>query len=282
MAQHPNLAQAIAWASAQLQNSSESAKLDAEVLLLHVLQKTRSYLFAWPEAELSEAQYQRFESLIARRRSGEPVAHLTGEREFWSLPLYVNNSTLIPRPDTETLVEQALALPLSEQAKVLDLGTGTGAIVLALASEQPGWQLTGVDFSDEAVALAEKNRQRLGFDHVEIRQSDWFSALADQCFDLIVSNPPYICEADEHLSQGDVRFEPLSALVAPDQGYADIRHIIEQAQAHLASDGYLMFEHGYQQAAGVQQIFAQMNYRNILTIKDMAGCDRVTMAQKPQ
>ncbi|WP_054017253.1 peptide chain release factor N(5)-glutamine methyltransferase [Pseudoalteromonas sp. R3] len=282
MTQHLTLAQAIAWASGQLQSSSESAKLDAEVLLLHILQKNRSYLFAWPEAELNADQQQRFATLIARREAGEPVAHLTGEREFWSLPLYVNNSTLIPRPDTETLVEQALALALPTQARVLDLGTGTGAIVLALASEQPGWQLIGVDFSSDAVALAEKNRQRLGFEHVQIRQSDWFSALTDQCFDLIVSNPPYICETDKHLSQGDVRFEPLSALVAPDQGYADIRHIIEQAQAHLTSDGYLMFEHGYQQAAGVQQIFAQMNYRNILTIKDMAGCDRVTMAQKPQ
>ncbi|TMP38570.1 peptide chain release factor N(5)-glutamine methyltransferase [Pseudoalteromonas rubra] len=282
MTQYSTLAQAIAWASGQLQSSSESAKLDAEVLLLHILQKNRSYLFAWPEAELNAEQQQRFATLIARRQAGEPVAHLTGEREFWSLPLYVNNSTLIPRPDTETLVEQALALALPTQARVLDLGTGTGAIVLALASEQPGWQLIGVDFSSDAVALAEKNRLRLGFEHVQIRQSDWFSALADQCFDLIVSNPPYICETDEHLSQGDVRFEPLSALVAPDQGYADIRHIIEQAQAHLTSDGYLMFEHGYQQAAGVQQIFAQMNYRNILTIKDMAGCDRVTMAQKPQ
>ncbi|WP_046006611.1 peptide chain release factor N(5)-glutamine methyltransferase [Pseudoalteromonas rubra] len=282
MTQHSTLAQAIAWASGQLQSSSESAKLDAEVLLLHILQKNRSYLFAWPEAELNAEQQQRFATLVERRQAGEPVAHLTGEREFWSLPLYVNNSTLIPRPDTETLVEQALALPLSAQAKVLDLGTGTGAIVLALASEQPGWQLIGVDFSHDAVALAEKNRQRLGFEHVEIYHSDWFSALADQRFDLIVSNPPYICEQDEHLSQGDVRFEPLSALVAPEQGYADIRHIIEQAQAYLAPDGYLMFEHGYQQAAGVQQIFAQMNYRNILTIKDMAGCDRVTMAQKPQ
>ncbi|QTL33892.1 peptide chain release factor N(5)-glutamine methyltransferase [Pseudoalteromonas viridis] len=282
MTQHSTLAQAIAWASGQLQSSSESAKLDAEVLLLHILQKNRSYLFAWPEAELNAEQQQRFATLVERRQAGEPVAHLTGEREFWSLPLYVNNSTLIPRPDTETLVEQALALPLSAQAKVLDLGTGTGAIVLALASEQPGWQLMGVDFSHDAVALAEKNRQRLGFEHVEIRHSDWFSALAEQRFDLIVSNPPYICEQDEHLSQGDVRFEPLSALVAPEQGYADIRHIIEQALAYLTPDGYLMFEHGYQQAAGVRQIFAQMNYRNILTIKDMAGCDRVTMAQKPQ
>ncbi|ALU44378.1 peptide chain release factor N(5)-glutamine methyltransferase [Pseudoalteromonas rubra] len=282
MAQYPNLAQAIAWASSQLQSSSESAKLDAEVLLLHILKKNRSYLFAWPEAELNAEQYQLFESLILRRKAGEPVAHLTGEREFWSLPLYVNNSTLIPRPDTETLVEHALTLPLPADARVVDLGTGTGAIVLALASEQPDWQLIGVDYSHDAVALAEKNRQRLGFEHVQICQSDWFSALSEQRFDLIVSNPPYICESDEHLTQGDVRFEPLSALVAPEEGYADIRHITEQALQYLAPDGYLMFEHGYQQAAGVQQIFAQMNYRNILTIKDMAGCDRVTMAQKPK
>ncbi|WP_425326800.1 peptide chain release factor N(5)-glutamine methyltransferase [Pseudoalteromonas luteoviolacea] len=275
-------AQAIAWATQRLAVSSDSPKLDAEVLLLHVLDKPRSYLFTWPEAELSAQQQERFKHLIGKRSEGIPVAHLVGEREFWSLPFYVNNSTLIPRPDTETLVEQALGLALPTEAKVLDLGTGTGAIALSLASEMPKWQVWAVDYSEEAVALAKKNQQRLAVANATILQSDWFSNVPNHAFDLIVSNPPYIEEDDVHLSQGDVRFEPLSALVAPEHGYADIRHIALAAVDYLAAGGYLMVEHGFEQGAGVQEIFAQMGYGNILTIKDMAGCDRVTLAQKLQ
>ncbi|MCF2860373.1 peptide chain release factor N(5)-glutamine methyltransferase [Pseudoalteromonas sp. SMS1] len=275
-------AQAIAWATQRLNPFSDSPKLDAEVLLLHILDKPRSYLFTWPEAQLPAPLYQQFKHLIDQRCIGIPVAHLTGEREFWSLPFYVNSSTLIPRPDTETLVEKALALDIPSNAKVLDLGTGTGAIVLSLASEMPSWQLWGVDFSEDAVTLAKKNQQRLGMTNTTIVQSDWFSNVPTQAFDLIVSNPPYIEEDDIHLSQGDVRFEPLSALVAPDNGYADIRHIAKHALEYLTLGGYLMVEHGFEQAEGVKEIFAQMGYGNILTIKDMAGCDRVTLAQKLQ
>ncbi|ASD67896.1 peptide chain release factor N(5)-glutamine methyltransferase [Pseudoalteromonas piscicida] len=276
-----NIAQAVAWATSELLPHSESAKLDSEVLLLHVIDKTRTYLFTWPEAELSALEQQRFEAYIARRVTGEPVAHITGQREFWSLPLKVNNSTLIPRPDTETLVEHVLTLSMSNDAQVLDLGTGTGAIALALASEYPTWQITAVDASADAVALAKSNQAQLGFDNVTILQSDWFSAVAEQKFDLIVSNPPYIDEADHHLSQGDVRFEPLSALVADDHGYADIFHIIRMAKLHLNSGGYLLLEHGFEQADKIQQFFAEMAYINILTIKDMTGCDRVTLAMLP-
>jgi release factor glutamine methyltransferase len=186
---------------------------------------------------------------------------------------------LIPRPDTETLVEKALSLDLPTDAKLLDLGTGTGAIALSLASEQPNWQVTAVDFSEQAVALAKRNQQKLALNNVTVLHSNWFSAVPNQQFDLIVSNPPYIDEQDEHLSQGDVRFEPMSALVAPDNGMADIKVIIEQARQYLAPNGYLLIEHGYQQALLLQEFFAQMAYSNILTIKDMAGCDRVTMAQ---
>ncbi|MAD90907.1 MAG: protein-(glutamine-N5) methyltransferase, release factor-specific [Pseudoalteromonas sp.] len=273
------VAQAIAWATQTLRNTSDSPKLDAEVLLLHVLEKPKSYLFAWPEAELTDVQLSAFEKLIAERETGHPVAHLVGVREFWSLELEVNNSTLIPRPDTETLVEKALSLDLPADTKMLDLGTGTGAIALSLASEQPNWQVTAVDYSEQAVALAKRNQQKLALNNVTIMQSDWFSAVPNQQFDLIVSNPPYIDELDEHLSQGDVRFEPKSALVAPDNGMADIKLIIEQARQYLAPNGYLLIEHGYQQALLLQEFFAQMAYSNILTIKDMAGCDRVTMAQ---
>ncbi|MCG7555518.1 peptide chain release factor N(5)-glutamine methyltransferase [Pseudoalteromonas sp. Of11M-6] len=276
-----NIAQAVAWATSELLPHSESAKLDSEVLLLHVIDKNRTYLFTWPEAELSALEQQRFEECIARRVTGEPVAHITGQREFWSLPLKVNNSTLIPRPDTETLVEHVLTLSMPNDAQVLDLGTGTGAIALALASEYPAWQITAVDASADAVALAKSNQSQLGFRNVSILQSDWFSAVAEQQFDLIVSNPPYIDEADHHLSQGDVRFEPLSALVADDHGYADIFHIIRTAKQHLNSGGYLLLEHGFEQADKIQQFFAEMAYINILTIKDMAGCDRVTLAMLP-
>ncbi|MCF6437052.1 peptide chain release factor N(5)-glutamine methyltransferase [Pseudoalteromonas sp. MMG022] len=274
-----NVAQAIAWATELLKTSSDSAKLDSEVLLLHVLDKPRSYLFAWPDEQLSQQQQTQFIALIDRRRLGEPVAHIVGMREFWSLPLEVNASTLIPRPDTETLVEHALSLALPDKAKVLDLGTGTGAIALALASEQAYWQITALDYSHDAVALAKRNQQKLGFNNVEIAQSDWYQAVVQQRFDLIVSNPPYIEHDDHHLSQGDVRFEPLSALVADDEGMSDIKIIIAQGTQHLNHGGYLLIEHGYQQATKLQQYFAQMGYSNILTIKDMAGCDRVTLAQ---
>ncbi|WP_105168980.1 peptide chain release factor N(5)-glutamine methyltransferase [Pseudoalteromonas sp. T1lg23B] len=274
-----NVAQAIAWATKFLEASSDSAKLDSEVLLLHVLDKPRSFLFAWPDAQLSEQQQTQFIALIDRRRQGEPVAHIVGIREFWSLPLEVNASTLIPRPDTETLVEYALSLSLPETAKVLDLGTGTGAIALALASEQPKWQITALDYSHDAVALAKRNLNKLGFTNVDIAQSDWYQTVKDQKFDLIVSNPPYIEHDDHHLTQGDVRFEPLSALVADDEGMADIKIIIAKGTHHLNHGGYLLIEHGYRQAVKLQQYFAQMAYSNILTIKDMAGCDRVTLAQ---
>ncbi len=275
------VAQALAWATSQLTPHSDSAKLDAEVLLLKVLDKTRTYLFTWPEAELTSAQQQQFEQAVARRVTGEPVAHITGEREFWSLPLEVNASTLIPRPDTETLVEHVLSMPLPKAAEVLDLGTGTGAIALALASEFPNWKITAVDASEQAVALAKRNQARLGFNNVTIIHSNWFSGVGEQQFDLIVSNPPYIDPTDEHLSQGDVRFEPQSALVANQQGYADIYHIITSAKLHLRSGGYLLLEHGFEQADKIRQFFAQMAYINILTIKDMAGCDRVTLAMMP-
>ena len=270
---------AVSRATLLLQSSSDSAKLDAQVLLLDVLQKPRSYLFSWPEQKLTPQQQQLFESYCQRRLTGEPVAHITGTREFWSLPLQVNPTTLIPRPDTETLVEYTLSLPLPVAAKVLDLGTGTGAIALALASEMPLWQITGVDRVTDAVALANTNKQRLGFINVDFVQSDWFSQVTAQKFDLIVSNPPYIEYDDIHLNQGDVRFEPLSALVADDDGMADIKYIITQARNFLTSNGYLVIEHGYQQSTKVHSFFAQMAYTNILTVKDLANNDRVTLAQ---
>ncbi|WP_024609878.1 peptide chain release factor N(5)-glutamine methyltransferase [Pseudoalteromonas sp. TB64] len=275
------LEQAIAAGANLLASSSESAKLDAQVLLLHILQKPRSYLFTWPENELNAEQQQQFELFCQRRLNGEPVAHITGQREFWSLLLEVNATTLIPRPDTETLVEQALEMAVPATAKVLDLGTGTGAIALALGSEMPNWQITAVDRVSNAVNLAMRNQQRLGINNVHVKQSDWFSALLDEKFNLIVTNPPYIKQDDIHLVQGDVRFEPLSALVADDAGMSDIKQIITQSRDYLLSSGYLLIEHGFEQGEAVRYFFKKMAFVNIKTVKDLGNNDRVTLAQWP-
>ena len=264
-----------------LASSSDSAKLDAQVLLLNILQKPRSYLFTWPEKQLTDEQSQAFERACERRLNGEPVSHITGYREFWSLQLEVNPTTLIPRPDTETLVELALACNVPNDAKVLDLGTGTGAIALALGSEMPTWDIIAVDRIDDAVALAKRNQKRLAINNVCVEQSNWFSALNNKKFDLIVTNPPYIEYNDKHLHQGDVRFEPLSALVADDAGLADIKQIITQSRDYLHASGYLLIEHGFEQSAAVRHIFNQMAFINVSTVKDLGNNDRVTFGQWP-
>ncbi|ODS13478.1 peptide chain release factor N(5)-glutamine methyltransferase [Pseudoalteromonas tetraodonis] len=264
-----------------LASSSDSAKLDAQVLLLNILQKPRSYLFTWPEKQLTDEQYQAFQRACERRLQGEPVSHITGYREFWSLQLEVNPTTLIPRPDTETLVELALSCNVPNDAKVLDLGTGTGAIALALGSEMPTWDIIAVDRIDDAVALAKRNQKRLAINNVCVKQSNWFSALNNKKFDLIVTNPPYIEYNDKHLHQGDVRFEPLSALVADDAGLADIKQIITQSRDYLHSNGYLLIEHGFEQSAAVRHIFNQMAFINVSTVKDLGNNDRVTFGQWP-
>lgn len=258
---------------------SDSPRLDLEVLLCHLLGKSRAWLYTWPEHALDAEQQSRFDTLIMRRIAGEPVAHLTGTREFWSLPLKVNRATLIPRPDTEVLVEAVLALCPPEPLRLLDLGTGTGAIALALASEKPHWQITAVDRMPAAVALAEENRQQLGFSNVEILQSDWFAALAGRTFDVIVSNPPYIDPKDPHLREGDVRFEPLSALVAEEAGLADIREIASVARAHLAAGGLLAVEHGWDQGKAVRNIFSESGYSEVETRLDYAGRERITLGR---
>lgn len=216
---------------------SESPRRDAEILLGHVTGKARTFILAFGETALTDTQREQLAQLLARRQRGEPVAHLTGMREFWSLPLFVSPATLIPRPDTECLVEQALARLPDSPCRILDLGTGTGAIALALATERPDCEVTAVDRMPDAVALAGRNAQHLAIHNVRILQSDWFAALPGQQFDMIVSNPPYIDAHDPHLAQGDVRFEPLSALVADDNGMADITHIIAQARHALAPGG---------------------------------------------
>ncbi len=258
---------------------SDSAKLDCKILLATVLEKEMSYLLTWPEKTLTETQFQDFMILFARRLHGEPIAYIIEEGEFWSLPFYVSPATLIPRPDTELLVEHILARHQESDLSCLDLGTGTGAIALSLASEQKSWQINAIDFSGDAVTLAKKNALRLKLPQVDIYQSDWFSNVkSNQKFNIIVSNPPYIDKDDHHLVEGDVRYEPLSALVASDNGFSDIKKIAKEAQSYLKNNGALYLEHGFEQAEGVRKILNQLDYQSIETIKDYSGNDRVTCA----
>lgn len=253
----------------------DSPRRDAEVLLCHCLDKPRSWLYAWPESAVEGEPLRRFLALRERRRAGEPVAWLTGLREFWSLPLEVGPGTLIPRPDTETLVAWALALVLPADARVLDLGTGTGAIALALASERPAWQVEGVDLEPEAVALARRNADRCNQPGTRFYCSDWFAA-AQGSFDLVVSNPPYIAADDPHLLEGDVSFEPRTALVAGDDGLSALNAIICKAPGCLREGGWLLLEHGFEQGPGVRQALAVAGFAQVATRRDLGGNERIT------
>lgn len=259
---------------------SDSAALDADCLLAFVLDKSRTWLRTWPETELSSAQLAAVDALAARREQGEPVAHLLGYREFWSLPLKVSKHTLIPRPDTEVLIEQALAhLPASADGwRVLDLGTGTGAIALALKSERPELQVFAVDRVPEACELARENAQDLQL-AIEIRQGCWFEPVAGERFSLILSNPPYIDAADPHLQEGDVRFEPASALVAERCGMADLLQIIQQAPIYLLSGGWLLLEHGWQQGEAVREALLAAGFEAVSSVCDYGGNERVSLGQ---
>ncbi|SDJ85110.1 peptide chain release factor N(5)-glutamine methyltransferase [Microbulbifer yueqingensis] len=265
--------------SAELANS-DSARLDTEVLLAHVLRKSRTWLYTWPEYELDEDEQNQFDRLLARRAAGEPVAHIVGRREFWSLDLKVDASTLIPRPETELLVETALELCPQQQLSALDLGTGTGAVALALASERPGWRVLAAEKSPRALELAKENLRALGLANVEVVRSDWFAGIPPQRFGLIVSNPPYIDAADPHLEQGDVRFEPRSALVAERQGLADIERIAAGCGDYLEEGGWLVVEHGWQQAAEARRIFTAAGLREVSSRDDHGGRERLTLGRK--
>ncbi|WP_432223908.1 peptide chain release factor N(5)-glutamine methyltransferase [Enterobacter wuhouensis] len=260
-------------------SESESPKRDAEILLEYVTGKARTYLLAFGETELTAEQQAQLDAFLLRRKTGEPVAHLVGEREFWSLPLYVSAATLIPRPDTECLVEQALGRLPDAGCSILDLGTGTGAIALALASERPDCTVTAVDVMPDAVALAQRNVERLGLRNVTVLQSSWFTALENCAFAMIVSNPPYINEDDPHLAQGDVRFEPLTALVAANAGLADLDHIVTMSRTHLLPGGWLLVEHGWTQGEAVRALFTTAGYAAVETCRDYGGNERLTLGQ---
>lgn len=276
--------QALKWAKTLLAEHGvsddgvfDSCGIDSKTLLAACLDKQIVFLHTWPETQLSASQMDSFKSAVSKRAKGHPVAHIIGYRDFWSLRLKVSPATLIPRPETELVVEVALSLPLPKQAKVLDLGTGTGAIALALASERPNWLITGVDKSSDAVALAIENAV-LHKQNVTFKQSDWFSAIADKHFNLIVSNPPYIENNNLYLNQGDVRFEPASALTSGDDGLDDIRHIVAQGKSKMSKNGWLVIEHGYQQHLQVSAIFKEHGFNNIRTEIDLNHLPRVTIA----
>ncbi len=260
---------------------SPSPRIDAEVLMAFAASRSRTWLYTWGDSECPTWEHARFDALVAARAQGQPVAYLTGEREFWGLPLATSPSTLIPRPDTETLVDVVLARAKAPSGRLLDLGTGTGAIALAFASERPMWQVIGVDVRPEAVSLATHNAQTLHIANATFLLSDWFASLGvppdGDAFDIIVSNPPYIAADDPHLSEGDVRFEPRSALVAEGDGMADLMHLIIAAQAFLSPGGWLALEHGYQQAACVRQALMQAGYQNVESVQDIGGHERVTL-----
>ncbi|HEX4910867.1 MAG TPA: peptide chain release factor N(5)-glutamine methyltransferase [Permianibacter sp.] len=277
-----NMSGALKQAEVVLAPVSDSARRDVEVLLCHVLNQSLTYLRTWPERELSGVQQAAFDELIRKRQQGEPVAYLTGEREFWSMPFLVTSDTLIPRPETELLVEQTLArLPADAPQTVVDLGTGSGVIALALAKERPNWQLTATDASFAALRIAEKNARRLKLENVRFDYGSWYAPLADRRFHAIVSNPPYVADRDPHLAQGDVRFEPNSALVSGDDGLDDIRQIVAGAQAHLLPNGWLMLEHGYDQGEPVAALLREHGFVAVETLRDLAGQPRVTLGQLP-
>ena len=271
------------WATTEL-SASTTARLDAELLLSHIIKKPRSYFFTWPEKELPQVQLNNFRHLIEQRKKGTPVAYLTGEREFWSLRLKVTEATLIPRPDTERLVELALSLSLPESIspKVVDLGTGTGAIALALACERPLWQITAVDKSPEAIKVAKENTKSNHINNVNIIEGSWCEPVQDIPVDMIVSNPPYVRSDDHHLQQGDVRFEPLSALASGPDGLDDIRLIAQQSFMALKINGYLLLEHGFDQGNDVQSILSDAGFSEVQTKQDLSRQDRVTFARKKE
>ncbi len=271
--------------SAVKENATDSVTLDAELLLAHSLRKDRSFLYAWPDKLLSNDEQAAFNVLLNKRCAGHPVAYLLGEREFWSLTLQVTSDVLIPHPETELLVEKVLQLKLPAAAKVLDMGTGSGAIALALASERPEWQLFASDFSAKALEVAKANARNLLLNNIAFLQSNWFESLAvaqtgteqPNKFDLIVSNPPYIVSTDQHLQQGDLRYEPITALESGLDGLRDLREIIDSAPYYLTPKGCVVLEHGFDQAADVLRLLGQAGFKGCEVVKDYNGLDRISI-----
>jgi release factor glutamine methyltransferase len=271
---------ALAEAEGLLHAVSESPLLDAEVLLCKILGKDRSSLRAWPDAEINPEHLHAYLALMNDRRQGKPMAYITNTREFWSRDFQVTPDVLIPRPDTELLIELSLAIiPKNLPYKIIDLGTGSGIIAITLAAERPHAQVSACDVSPAALEIAKTNAVRHKVDHIQFSQSHWFENIPAGKFDLIVSNPPYLSEDDPHLHKGDLRFEPKTALIAAQQGLSDIRAIAEDASDWLENGGFLLVEHGYNQQEDVQTIFYTLGYHKVQTHRDLSGLPRVTSGQ---
>ena len=258
------------------------ARLEAEVLLAHVLRRERTWLFAHADDALAPDDEAAFAALLERRARGEPVAHITGHRGFWTLDLAVTADTLVPRPETELLVELALARIAPEAAvDVLDLGTGTGAVALAIASERPAARVTAVDASEAALRVARANAETHRLAHVRFERSDWFAALAGQRYDVIVGNPPYLADDDPHLAQGDLPREPRAALVAGVDGLDAIRRIVVEARAAISVGGWLLLEHGATQGPAARALFEAAGWHEVETARDLEARDRITLGRAP-
>jgi release factor glutamine methyltransferase len=254
-----------------------SSVLDAELLLAHVLESDRTRLRAHPESRVGPAQVQAYTRTLDRRAAGEPVAYIVGYREFWSLRIAVDPAVLVPRPETELLVERALALRGADECRVADLGTGSGAIALAVAHERPAWRIVATDSSSAALAVARANADALGLERIELREGDWFAPLAGRTFDLILSNPPYVAPDDPVLTDAPLRFEPRAALTPPGpDALSCLRSIVEAAPRHLASGGWLLLEHGATQAADVAALLVARGFAHVRSHTDLAGRERIT------
>jgi release factor glutamine methyltransferase len=276
-----SIRRALENAVGQLAPMHSSARLDAEVLLAFALGRSRSHLHTWPEQALGEPAAQRFGDLIARRVAGEPVAYLTGRREFWSLELEVSPDTQIPRPETETLVEQALArIPEDSPLQIADLGTGSGAVALAIAHERPACRVLATEHSAATLRVAARNAERLRLSNIRFVLDDWCASLGAATLDMIVSNPPYVAEQDPHLGRGDVQFEPRSALVAGREGLDAIADIAEDARRSLRPDGLLLLEHADQQADSVSKLLIIKSYSGIRCYRDDSHQRRITVARR--
>lgn len=278
---HVTIQQALAQAKKQLSAAAENASLEAEILLAHTISASRSFLFAHAADQLTEQQLQQFNHYLTRRGQGEPIAYITGSKEFWSLNLNVSPDTLIPRPETEFLVEEALRLfeYKTQSIKVADLGTGSGAIALAIASERPTWEIFATDISAKALRIASKNAHELGINNISFCEGSWCTALPCSNFDMVISNPPYIALNEWEDYAAGLAYEPITALVSGEDGLDAIREISQEAKAYLKPGGYLLIEHGFLQGPSVCKIFAQDGYERIRTIQDLAEHERVTVGQ---
>nr|BET44822.1 MAG: peptide chain release factor N(5)-glutamine methyltransferase [Candidatus Aschnera chinzeii] len=254
-------------------------KRDLVILLQYVINKPYSYILGFHDNILTEIEEKKLQYLLCRRIKGEPIAYIIEEKEFWSLSLKISNNVFIPRNDTECLIEHALLLISNKSAKILDLGTGSGAIALALAIEYPNSQIIGVDCYNEALSIARFNANNLSIKNVTFVKSNWFNVLTSQKFDLIISNPPYIDKLDKNLKFGDISFEPKNALVSSNNGMYDIKLIIRKSRNYLINNGWLIIEHGWLQGEFVRQIFKQCKYVDICTYHDYAGNERLTIGR---